>query len=145
MSTALGDQLVWLLVLALPIASVSWTVTHEDVFRGPRDYCAKRSTDCQSLLGRKFFFLFTCEYCFSHYVTLAFLVPTDFRLLLPDWRGAVIAFFALVAVANVYMSAYSRLRVEIRGERVEIEARQKSLEVIERAPDGPLSRSESGR
>jgi hypothetical protein len=145
MSTALGDQLVWLLVLALPIASVSWTVTHKDVFREPRDYCAKWSTDCRSLLGRKFFSLFTCEYCFSHYVTLAFLIPTGFRLLLPDWRGAVIAFFALVAVANVYMSAYSRLRVEIRGERVEIESKQKTLEEIERAHDGPPSRSESGR
>src|SRR4051812_45760115 len=117
MRLTLVEQVVWLLVLAAPVAVVSWTVTHEEVFREPREFCADRSRECRSLIARKFFYLFTCEYCFSHYVTLFFLALTDFRLLVADWRGLVISLFALVAVANVYMSAYSRLRVEIRHEK----------------------------
>ena len=120
-------QVAVLFVLAIPIACIAWTVTHEEVFREPREYCTRCSQECRSLLSRKFFYLFTCEYCFSHYVTLAFLIATDYRLLLDDWRGLVIAFFGLVAVANVYMSAYNRLRVDIRSEKVEIASIEKSL------------------
>src|SRR6476619_4066770 len=61
-------QLFWLLILAIPIACVAWTVTHEEVFREPREYCVERSRRAPRLLERKFFYLFTCEYCFSHYV-----------------------------------------------------------------------------
>src|SRR5258708_9679044 len=103
-------QLVWLFVLAVPIACAAWTVTHEEVFREPRDYCAKRSRQARGPAARKFFYLFTCEYCFSHYVTIFFLIVTRYRLLLDDWRGYLIAFFSLVAIANVYISAFGRLR-----------------------------------
>jgi hypothetical protein len=126
MSPTLGEQLVWLGVLALPVACVSWTVTHEDVFREPRNYCSRRSRECRRLASRKFFYIFTCEYCFSHYVALAFLLATGYRLLIDDWRGSVIAYFALVAVANVYMSAYNRLRVDIRAEKAEVETLERA-------------------
>jgi hypothetical protein len=95
----LADQLIWLAVLALPVDRVSWTVTHEEVFREPREYCDRCSRKSRWLMSRKFFFVFTCEYCFSHDSALVALVATDFRLLLDDWRGAV------VALANVYVSA----------------------------------------
>jgi len=121
-------QLVWLIVLAIPIACVAWTVTHEEVFREPRDYCAGRSRSSRSLIVRKFFYLFTCEYCFSHYVTLFFLVLTRYRLLLDDWRGYVVSFFALVAVANIYMSSFGRLRQEVKSEKLEAETKEKVLE-----------------
>ena len=114
-------QLFWLFVLAVPIASVAWTVTHEEIFKEPREFCVRNSKICRSLLQRKFFYLFTCEYCFSHWVTLIALVGTRYHLLYPDWRGYVIALFALVYVANFYMSAFGRLRLEIREERLEIE------------------------
>lgn len=114
------QQAVWLFLLAIPIACISWTVTHEEVFREPREYCAKQSQNCQRWYERKFFYLFTCEYCFSHYVTAFFLVVTGYKLLFDDWRGYLIGGFALVWVANVYMSLYGRLRVDIKGERVEI-------------------------
>ena len=42
-------QLVFLFVLAIPIASIAWTVTHEEVFREPRDWCvakANRASAC---------------------------------------------------------------------------------------------------
>ena len=123
----LGLQLVWLLVLALPIASVAWTVTHEEIFREIRERCERASAKCRSLSARKFFYIFTCEYCFSHYVTVAALAVTGYRLLLDDWRGVVIAFFSLVAVANMYLSLFGRLRVDIKHERVEIAVKEEQL------------------
>ena len=48
----LGLQLVWLLILALPIATVAWTVTHEEVFREVREHCEQRSTKSRSLVAR---------------------------------------------------------------------------------------------
>lgn len=128
-STQLGEQLAWLLLLAIPIACVAWTVTHEEVFREPRDWCQRQAAGGATVWRRKFFYLFTCEYCFSHYVTLAFLAATDFRLLLNDWRGCVLSFFALVWVANVYMSLFGRLRVDIRAERAEAAVKEKEAVV----------------
>ncbi|MEO8259465.1 MAG: hypothetical protein ABI868_19110 [Acidobacteriota bacterium] len=119
-----------LFVLAIPIASIAWTVTHEEVFREPREWCANRSRSCQRLLERKLFYLFTCEYCFSHYVAVLFLWIADFKLLFDDWRGYLVAGFSLVWVANVYMSLFARLRLDIKGERVEIsvaEAREREI------------------
>ena len=75
-------QLVELFVLAIPVACVAWTVTHEEVFREPREYCQRRSHDCIRWYQRKFFYLFTCEYCFSHYVAALFLVITRFKPLM---------------------------------------------------------------
>jgi hypothetical protein len=132
-SSHLWTEIVWLLVLAVPIACVAWTVTHEEVFREPREYCARQARECRSLLARKFFYLFTCEYCFSHYVTIFFLAVTRFRLLYDDWRGYLISFFALVAVANVYMSSFGRLRQEVKSEGLEAKAKEKILEKVEAA------------
>jgi hypothetical protein len=120
-------QIVWLFVLGFPIASIAWTVTHEELFREPREFCASRSQTCRRLLERKFFYVFTCEYCFSHYVTAGFLAITGFHLLLDDWRGVVIAFFALAAVVNVYLSLYGRLRVDIKAERVDIAVKENEI------------------
>jgi hypothetical protein len=118
--TEIGIQIIWLAVLAIPIACISWTVTHEEIFREPREYCARRSkADC-SLLERKFFYPFTCEYCFSHYVTAFFLVITRYQLLVEGWQGYLIGGFALVWVSNQYMSLYGRLRLDIKRERVEM-------------------------
>ena len=124
-------QLLWLFVLSIPIACVAWTVTHEEVFREPRDYCKKCSKDCRHVLARKFFYLFTCEYCFSHYVTAAFLALTQFRLLIDDWRGFVLSFFGLVFVANIYMSLYSRLRVDIRSEKAAADLKEAEKKVTD--------------
>jgi len=120
--------LMTLFVLAIPIACIAWTVTHEEVFREPRDWCQAKCQNCPSIYQRKFFYLFTCEYCFSHYVTLGFLFITRYRLLYDDWRGYVIAGFSLVWVANVYMSAFGRLRLDIKHERVEIGAEEAVLD-----------------
>lgn len=116
----LSLQIISLFLLAIPIACIAWTITHEEIFREARDYCLRQSEDNSSYLGRKFFFMFTCEYCFSHYVTIFFLVLTRYKLLFDDWRGYLVGGFALVWVANQYMSLYAHLRLDIRKERVEI-------------------------
>ena len=113
-------QITWLFLLAIPIACVAWTVTHEEVFREPREYCVQRSQRCRTLAARKFFYLFTCEYCFSHYVTIAFLFLTDYKLLMTDWTGYLVAGFALVWIANVYMSLFGFIRQGIVKEKEEI-------------------------
>jgi hypothetical protein len=120
----LSHQFGVLLLLALPIACASWTVTHEEVFREPRELCVERSKACRTLAERKFFYLFTCEYCFSHYVTAFFLISTRFTMLYEGWRGYLIAWFSLVWIANVYMSVFNRLRLEIKRENVEIAKEQ---------------------
>ena len=116
----IAAQIIALFVLAIPIACVAWTVTHEEVFREPRDYCVRQSELNRSPVRRKFFYLFTCEYCFSHYVTIIFLFITRYKLLYDDWRGYLIGGFALVWMANQYMSLFGRLRLDIKRERVEI-------------------------
>jgi len=121
------SPLITLFVLALPIACIAWTVTHEEVFREPREWCEARSTAARSILARKFFYLFTCEYCFSHYVTLFFLAITRYTLVFDDWRGYVIAGFSLVWVSNVYMSIFGRLRLDIKHETVKIAATETIL------------------
>ncbi len=123
----LGVQIIWLFLLAVPVACVAWTVTHEEVFREPREYCLQRSQQCHRWYERKFFYLFTCEYCFSHYVSAAFLWLTGFTLLLPGWRGWLIAWFALVWVANQYMSVFNRLRLVIKEEKISIQEKEEHL------------------
>jgi len=117
----LHEQAFTLILLAIPVACVAWTVTHEEVFREPREYCVRNSKTRSHVLGRKFFYLFTCEYCFSHYVSAGAVALTGFQMLYPDWRGYVVAGFSLVWIANVYMSLFGHLRLEIREERLEIE------------------------
>ena len=135
-----GRELLELFVLALPIASIAWTVTHEEVFREPRDWCADRSHSCPTVAGRKFFYVFTCEYCFSHYVTAAMLLLTRYTLLYDDWRGYLVAGFSLVWIANIYMSLFGRLRLDIREERVQLAATEAKVR-LERNAAGVLQQS----
>jgi hypothetical protein len=117
---AISLQLAWLFILAIPIACMTWTVTHEEVFREPREYFAKRSREGRTLIERKFFYLFTCEYCFSHYTTILILIFTNYHLIFFDWRGYVIAGFALVWIANSYMSLFAVLRAELKKDNIVI-------------------------
>lgn len=109
-------QLYWILILSLVVASVAWTVTQEKVFEEWRDAAKRRSEDASHILVRKFFYVWTCEYCFSHWVTLLVLIITGFRVLFDDWRGYFLTFFLLPWVANQWMSLYRMLRVDIKHE-----------------------------
>ena len=122
----IGLQVVYLFVLAIPVACVAWTVTHEELLREPRERCIRSSKEGKTILVRKFFYLFTCEYCFSHYVTILFLIITKYNLLYEDWRGYLIAGFSLVWIANVYMSLFALLRTDLKKEK--LEAKEKEME-----------------
>jgi hypothetical protein len=118
---SVSEDLFYMLILAIPIANISWTVTHEEIFREAREWCKGKSETCRHLAQRKLFYLFTCEYCFSFYVTAVLLMITRFHLLYPDWRGYLISLLTLVWIANLYMSIFGRIRLEIKRERVAIE------------------------
>jgi hypothetical protein len=136
-TTDMLQQIFWLLVLSIPVACIAWTVTHEEVFREPREYCVGQAKNGRTVLRRKFFYLFTCEYCFSHYITLAMILLTDFHLLLPDWRGYLISGFSVVWVANVYMSLFAFIRQDIKKEKTEIALLEKKTEIIAEDPPHP--------
>jgi hypothetical protein len=123
----LTTQLCWLFLLSVPVACVAWTVTHEELFREPRDFCERRSKESSSFLTRKLFYLLTCEYCFSHYVALGFLLLTHFHLLMNDWRGYLIAWLSLVWIANIYMSLYGLLRTDLKKEKTEVKKIEEEL------------------
>ncbi len=126
----LSNQVANLFLLALPIACISWTITHEEVFKEPREYCIRKSKTCRSLVQRKFFYLFTCEYCFSHYVSLFFMFLTGYHLLLDDWRGYLIAWFALVWIANIYMSIFGFVRVGMKKEKIVADIKEEELKEV---------------
>lgn len=117
----MSSEITWLFILALPVACIAWTVTHEQIFIEIKNYCIECSQKSRSLLKRKFFYLFTCEYCFSHYITLLFLIITKYHLLFNDWRGYIIAGFSLVWIANIYMGLYNLLRTDLKKEKIKTE------------------------
>ena len=130
---AIGHQVLLLFLFAIPVACVSWTVTHETLFREPREWSIARSEASRNIVSRKFFYIFGCEYCFSHYVTVGMLLLTRFTLVFADWRGYVIAGFSLVWIANIYMSLFARLRLAITSERQDIAVVEKMVQKEENA------------
>ena len=91
------------------------------------EFCIRCSKKGKSILKRKFYYLFTCEYCFSHYVSFTIMCMTSFRLLFEDWRGYIIAGFALVWVANMYMALFSLLRFGIKKEKLEASVKEEQV------------------
>ncbi|QPH40784.1 hypothetical protein [Pedobacter endophyticus] len=121
------NHIYYLFILALPVACIAWTVTKEEVFREAREFCVDRSKNEGRLVKRKFFYVFTCEYCFSHYVTLLLLFITNFKLIYTDWRGYIISFFAIVWIANIYMSLYNIIRIDLKKEKIRVAKEESEL------------------
>jgi len=117
----------WMFILALPVACIAWTVTKEEVFKEVKEYCVNKSKTCRYFFERKFFYLFTCEYCFSHYVTILILFISEYTLLYPDWRGYFIAGFSIVWIANVYMSIYNLIRIDLKKEKLQAQKEEEKL------------------
>lgn len=128
----LSEQVAYLFLLALPVASIAWTLTHEEIFKEPRDFCGQKSKSSKTILQRKFFYVFTCEYCFSHYVTLAFLIITRYHLLFADWRGYLIGGFAIVWIANVYMSLFAFIRFGMKKEKMDANIEELKLNEVKK-------------
>jgi hypothetical protein len=121
------QPIYWLFILAIPIACVAWTVTHEEIFSEPRNYCKRQSLSGKSLFHRKFFYLFTCEYCFSFYVTTLWLLLTRYQLLYSDWRGYLVSGFSLIWVANIYMSLFFLIRTDLKNEGLDCKLKESEL------------------
>ena len=115
----MSNEIEALFILSVPVACIAWTFTHEEIFSEIKNYCVKCSNESKNVVRKKFFYLFTCEYCFSHYVTALMLIITKYHLLYDDWKGYLIAFFSIVWVANIYMSIYGRIRINLKKERLE--------------------------
>ncbi|MDB5155355.1 MAG: hypothetical protein JWR50_62 [Mucilaginibacter sp.] len=120
----LCTQVAWLFLVAIPVACIAWTVTHEEIFRELRDFCVKASKEGKTILARKFFYVFTCEYCFSHYVTILMLIFTGYKFLIDDWRGYILAGFSIVWIANFYMAIFALIKVDVNMERLQIKKEQ---------------------
>lgn len=134
-----------LFLLAIPIACIAWTVTHEELFREPRKYCVRRSEESKYLLSRKFFYMLTCEYCFSHYVTIFFLFITQFQLLFTDWRGYLVSGFSLVWIANFYMTIFGLLRQGLKEKKIDATIKETKLEEIKEETGGVRRETGDGR
>jgi len=123
----MSAPIYYLFILSLPVACVAWTVTKEEIFREAREFCVEKSKNCNALIKRKFFYVFTCEYCFSHYVTILFLIITKYTLIYADWRGYLIAGFSTVWIANIYMSLYNIIRIDLKKEKIRAEKEESEL------------------
>ncbi|HQW11653.1 MAG TPA: hypothetical protein PK076_01785 [Saprospiraceae bacterium] len=126
----MNDSLINLFILAIPIACIAWTVTQEEIFSELQQFCSNRYKQEKSFSKRKLYYLFTCEYCFSHYVTVVFLILTRYKLLFEDWRGYLISGFALVWIANVYMSTFQLLRQGLKKEKIEANLKEVELKEV---------------
>ena len=120
-------QVINLFLLALPIACISWTWTHEELFKEARELLKGLGNEKHSFLRRKFVYILSCEYCFSFYVTAFILILTNYQLIFSDWRGYFIAELSLVWVANLYMNIHFALRIDIRKKGAEAKIEEKSL------------------
>ncbi len=54
-------------MLSIPVACIAWTITHEEVFREPRECCQRLSKQATTPVLRKFFYLFTYAGRESHH------------------------------------------------------------------------------
>ena len=114
-----GNEIAALFILSVPVACIAWTITHEEIFSEIRNYCEKCSQESKNVIKKKFFYFFICEYCFSHYVTALMLIITKYHLLYDDWKGYLVGGFSIVWIANIYMSIYGRIRVNLKKEKIE--------------------------
>ena len=122
MTESLGGRLLTLVILAVPVACVTWTVIHEEVFREVREYFGRKSPHGQASAGAQVLLL----------VHLRILRPDRYknarssrwcsrnsRSAWRGWRGCILAGFGLVWLANVYMAlfgaaAHSDIKHEVR-------------------------------
>ena len=105
-----------------------------EIFREPR-VGGRPEPHSGSFLARKFFYICTCEYWFQPLRLGDRHRVHGFQLLLDDWRGYAIAWLAVVAVGNLYMSLYGRLRVDIKSEGLEAKVKEQDLAI--KAQDRP--------
>ncbi|HET6880347.1 MAG TPA: hypothetical protein VFI31_09340 [Pirellulales bacterium] len=126
----------------MPVAIIVRAFTTEEIFRQPREFCAARNQHYGGLYSErreapfpqrlryfllcKLCYVPTCDFCLSFWVSLVIVWIADYSLYFGDWRGFALATFVVMGVANVYLSAFSRLRVDLRKDRAEATKIEKS-------------------
>ena len=126
-NTPLSTQVIWLFILAIPVACVAWTVTREEIFANMHTYLKTISDKSTNWFVKKICYLFTCEYCFSFYVTALLLIITKYQLLFADWRGYLISELSLIWIANAYMSLYFFIKIDTKKRGTEAKIEEKDL------------------
>ena len=134
-------QILWLFVLAAPIACVAWTVTHEEVFTEIREWCVRKSEQLPHACTSE-----SSSICSP--VNIASATTSRPRwcwspaigCCCPTGAARSLAWFTLVWVANIYMSLFGRLRLDIKRERVEIKAEELVVEREEATTPAPKAR-----
>ena len=126
-AAGLLHQVGLLLLLALAIGCMSWTVTHEEVFREPREYCKRKSPGLPVAAATQVLLPVHLRVLLQPLCHAIVLFCTRFSLLYVGWRGYVLAEFALVFAANMYMGLYNRMRLTIKHENVSIEVEQQQV------------------
>jgi hypothetical protein len=114
-------ELVAVCLVAIPVACVSWTIAKEELFREFREWCKANGLACEKIKNRigrfimvKLNYLPRCYYCTSFYVCEVFILLTGVKFVSPGWQGAVCAWFAVVFIAQVYLTLFNLLRVALR-------------------------------
>lgn len=141
------DAICLMILHALPVAWLAWTLTHEEIFRDWWEFCSKVSKEHKQRLDQmrqtpgtyplprrvkhwalhKLCFLFTCEYCVSFWVNGVVNLVTGFSVAYDGWQGRALAVFGVPWIAVLMMDVHQRLRVEIRKERAEADLAEKKL------------------
>ena len=115
--TAILHQAAVFAAIALPVASIAWTVTKEEIFRELRDGADKwgKAPGRFAFLRRKVAYLVTCYYCFGHWVAIPFVYFFDLKWMTEQWFGYVAAWFALAWIAQFWLTAFNIGRAVLRG------------------------------
>lgn len=121
------NQYAAMFVIPVVVACVARTVCDEEIFREIREFLQERSKTHPKWYVRKVCYMPTCEYCFSHYVTLVVLLFTHHKLLYDGFLGYLVSFFVTVFLANIYMSLYARVRVSITAVKTEAKVMENGI------------------
>jgi hypothetical protein len=114
--------------IAGAVALIAWTQAKEEIAKEFRNWLQHQSETGKTLVARKLAYMLTCEFCFSFWVSLISLIVFRHRVAYDDWRGVILALFATWGIANIYMTGYSRFRVEIRKDQMEIKKEEAKME-----------------
>lgn len=118
-------EVIW---IAGAVALIAWTQAKEEIASEFRDWLKNKSEAAPSIVSRKLAYMLTCEFCFSFWLSLLSLPVFRHHVAYDDWRGVVLALFATWGIANIYMTGYSRFRVEIRKDQIEIKKEEAKME-----------------
>jgi hypothetical protein len=118
--------------LAAPVAILARALATEEIGREAREFCAAQQACCQErrrssdagkircaadFLLQKLFYMPTCEFCSSFWVSLIVVLIAEYRIHFDDWRGVALACFVVMGLANVYLSVFTQIRVDSRKDR----------------------------